>query len=254
MPDLGALLGQMLGDTGTSIFQAVVDAVGTGVVTIRLNGSTFTDVPYVTSAFYPATAPAINDRCYVLAQKDWGMVVIGKPAPGAVRGGGSAGVYLWEPDQTGEWNFSTHSNPPTQFSATLTQTIAPYGTGSGQSTTHEYAIWHYLMSGNPLPGGSTVATASLMLSGSWTSDGSSDWDYVEIGLYSSNLTDLGDLVKVPGASATYRFPTVWGPAYSSIPLDWIDQLAAGTAKGIYLQTLGFPLTLTGSGELRLTTL
>jgi hypothetical protein len=197
MPDLGALLGQMLGDTGTSIFQAVVDAVGTGVVTIRLNGSTFTDVPYVTSAFYPATAPAINDRCYVLAQKDWGMVVIGKPAPGAVRGGAALASTSGNRTRPASGTSTRSSNPPPSSRRRSRRRLLPTGPGRAVQTT--IAVWHYLMSGNPLPGGSTVATASLMLSGSWTSDGSSDWDYVEIGLYSSNLTDLGDLVKVPGA-------------------------------------------------------
>jgi hypothetical protein len=211
MPDLVAALASVFGGGDVTVFQATIDAVGTGVVTIHVNGGTFTDVPFIAGGFYPAAGPAINDRCYVIGRKGWGMVVLGKPASGPSRDPGS--------DESG----------------------------------FQQAVWFYT-SGNPMPVGASLASASLNLGGSWTSTDAVDWDYVEIGLHASNPGDDSYLNKMANLSQTYRFPRTFALAYFSIPLDWISRLINGTAKGIYAEALDYPITFTGSGELRLTTL
>jgi hypothetical protein len=249
MPDLVTALDALFDGGDMTSFQATVDAVGTGVVTLHVNGGTFTDVPYIAGGFYPQAAPAINDRCYVIGRKGWGLLVIGRPAAGPVRDpGGDAGTYIWEPTTLGIWQL----NPRAEgggFSVTGTQLTHP-----ADETGYRQAVWFYT-SGNPMPIAASLATASLNLGGSWSSTDQTDWDYVEIGLHGNLPSDPpGYLNKLANLSQTYRFPRTFALSYYSIPLDWIGRLINGTAKGIYAEAQDYPLTFTGSGELRLTTL
>jgi hypothetical protein len=248
MPDLVAALASVFGGGDVTVFQATIDAVGTGVVTIHVNGGTFTDVPFIAGGFYPAAGPAINDRCYVIGRKGWGMVVLGKPASGPSRDPGSGGAYLWEPTTLGTWYMNPRSDFGNGFASGGTQLTHP-----ADESGFQQAVWFYT-SGNPMPVGASLASASLNLGGSWTSTDAVDWDYVEIGLHASNPGDDSYLNKMANLSQTYRFPRTFALAYFSIPLDWISRLINGTAKGIYAEALDYPITFTGSGELRLTTL
>jgi hypothetical protein len=148
MPDLATALAGLYSGGDMTIFQATVDAVGQGVVTVHFNGGTFTDVPYLDMMITGHAWPSVGDACYVIGRKDWGMLVLGRPAPGPVRAGSDPVVALWEP----------------------------------------------------------VTVSS---------------------------------------SFDIRL---------SLSLDWMARLRNGTAKGIYVRMPDFPMVLSGSGELRLTTL
>lgn len=251
MPDLITAMSRVFGSGDMTVFQAVVDAIGTGVVTIHLNGGTFTDVPYTTSAFFPAAGPSIGDPCYVLGRKGWGFLVFGKPAPGATRGSGDPQTYLWEPTTMGEWKFSSHADFGNGLTVTGTQHSSPQDQPSMPT-----AIWFYT-SGNPVPGGAVLGSAAINLGGTWTQPlggPAMDWDYTEIGLHNNAPSDTGPLNKIAGLNQSNRFASTFPLSFVGIPLDWANRLIAGTAKGIYVEALDFPMTFTGSGELRLTTL
>jgi hypothetical protein len=241
-----------------TIFQATIDAVGQGILTIHYNGGTFTDVPYLAAGFALGAgvgAPSVGQSCYVIGRKGWGLLVIGNPAPGPERTSVDSQTYLWEPTTLGQWTYRppATTNP---FSATGSQNTHPDTTAEQQN-----AVWFYT-SGNPIPPAAVLATASLRLGGTWTQPGpfgpdnpAADHVYMDLGLHNSNPGDAGPLNKLTDSSTSYRITaTPFGLDYFSIPIDWMTRLRNGTAKGIYAIAEDYPMVFTGSGELRLTTL
>lgn len=242
MPDLATALAAMGGGDMT-IFQATVDAVGEGVATIHVNGGSFTDVPYLVGAFYPQFAPSIGDPCYVIGRKDWGMLVIGKPAPGPTRSGGDSQVVEWLPFTRSRANGGTSwTAPPLDV-----MRIAPDGT--------QAAVYFF----NPASSGWTydaLSTGSFYLDVSDIDTGGIGLDnaYVTIGLHATAAPGQA-FAPLANLDADYRVNANGGfEGYVSIPLDWAARLLNGTAKGIYVRVQDFPMTISGPGTLRLTSL
>ena len=240
MADLSAVLAS-LGDSGARIFQAVVDAVGTGVVTIRANGGTFTDVPYMQAGFYPAAGPLIGDPCYVIAQENWGLLCLGKPAPGPDRDPSTGGTVFWEPFTMAKHVFIGS-----------TWTVS----GSGDVSTDLGSAAAFFFSTSSLTGmaGSGLATASFFLDSADFDSGevAMDWNYLEVGLH-ANATPAGTLQKVADMKQTVKVGRGFSQ-YVNIPLEWATRLIAGTAKGIYVQPEDYAATVSGPGTVRITEL
>lgn len=106
MADLAKVLSDLSGN-GTTIFQAVVSALGTGVVDLTYNGGTYTAVPYIAGGFAPATGPAVGNQVYVIGRKDWGGLVIGKAPTGPTRTVAAVTADDWDPYALAAYNLST---------------------------------------------------------------------------------------------------------------------------------------------------
>lgn len=251
MPDLAQVLNELYSGGDMTIFQAVVDAVGTGVVTVHVNGGTFANVPYLQAGFLPASGPAVGDACYVIGRKRWGMLVIGKPAAGAARSAGNPQTHVWAPSVLTTWSV-TASYPAGHFVVSGTGNLV---TDPDSST----AVWFYATTGVTWPAGSALSTASIRLTGSWTQPGpigpgnpARSQSFLTLGLHNST-SPTGTFTPIAELSRTYAVPATFDGLYA-IPLDWASRLLAGTATGLYVASQDFPQTFTGSGELRLTTL
>jgi len=249
VPDLSHVLAGVLGDKGASVFQATVDAVGEGVLTLHLNGGQFTEVPYLPGGWGFAS-PNIGDICYVLAQKDWGIFAIGKPAPGPERSGDDSAVVTWDPFARARWNQETGT-------WTIPSTDAmPIRPGTSSSS---LAVYFFDLADIDWPG-TAVGSASFYLELGPVDQSGADADnpvfdnaYVEIGLTSSTGPN-GVFTELPNLNAYYKRPANGSSEYVSIPLDWAGRLLAGEAHGVYVRTEDYPLTVSGPGTLRFTTL
>jgi hypothetical protein len=256
MPDLATALAGLYSGGDMTIFQATVDAVGQGVVTVHFNGGTFTDVPYLDMMITGHAWPSVGDACYVIGRKDWGMLVLGRPAPGPVRAGSDPVVALWEPVTLDDWQ-RTAAYPGGHY--VVASGGLQHATPDDGSPVHNdsAAVWFY--SGDPTPAGASLSTASIHLTGTWTQPGpfgpdnpAMDWSYFEIGLHSSPVGS-STFVPMENLNATARVSSSFD-IQLSLSLDWMARLRNGTAKGIYVRMPDFPMVLSGSGELRLTTL
>lgn len=243
MADLPEALNRMFAGGDVTVFTAVVDAIGTGVVTIHYNGGTTEDVPWLSAAFFPAISPSIGVQVYVLARKDWGAIVIGSAAPGPERDPEDEVVTTWDPftmatfnPVTGLWAVSTTGD----------MTALPGDTG-------RVACFFLRLSDLPVPP-ADLATSSFLLDVPSFDSGieAVDFDYLEFGLH-ANATPDGALVKVAGTASTIRV-YAGESEYVSIPLDWAERLMAGTAKGIYFAKPDYPTVISGPGTVRLTSL
>lgn len=245
MPDLATVLAGLFGGSNMTVFQATVDAVGEGVVTIHANGGTFEDVPYMQAGFYPALGPGVGDPCYVLGREGWGMLCLGKPAAGPERSAGDAQTVLWTP-----YTRATYSQTAFTWNVPGTATL-PIEPGN------RMAVYFLRLSDLAWPSGGALATASFYLEAGpfdTTGAGGVDNAYVELGLV-SNASPTGVLSRLADATAMVRLnANMVNSQYISIPLDWGTKLLSGAAKGIYVSADSYPGTAGGAGTVRLTTL
>jgi hypothetical protein len=247
MPDLPTALAGMFDGGDTTVFQAVVDSVGSGVVTLHANGGQFTDVPYIQHGTMPGVVfPSIGDQVYVLGRKGWGMIVFGRAAPSDRPPPADNVLHEYAPATIGDYSFATAA-----WTVPSSDVMAIEGYTSGKG-----AFYFYNVSG-ALPG-LTIGSASFLLGTGMFSTGAVGVDnaYVTVGLFQSTTpTPSAVPVLVPEMSASYRrLVSVSQDGYVSIPLEWAKRLLAGTARGIYVLSEDFPGTVHGPGTLRLTTL
>jgi hypothetical protein len=260
MPDLVNALEGMFDGGDTTIFQATIDAVGQGVVTIHFNGGTFTDVPYLATGFSAGVgigSPAIGGKCYVIGRKGWGLLVIGEPAPGPSRGGSSSQTFLWDPFTLATYNEATGAwTVPTDGRLVL-QTDADTGVPSVVG-----AFFYRMTELGTHPTVMNLATASLLFSvPAIDFKGlAADNAYISVGLI-NNATPSGPLSKLSNpinpSSSIYStsFRIYAGEVgFFTIPLAWGNALLSGLATGIFFSAEDYPPTISGGGTVRLTTL
>lgn len=245
MADLVTAMSRVFTGGKMTVFQATVDAVGQGVLTIHVNGGSFTDVPYIPGGFAPQTSPNIGDPCYVIGREDWGMLVIGKPAPGPERGSGDPQVIEWEPFTRSRSNNSGGWTAPP-----LDEVRIQPGDSGGSAAVFFFNVNDVAWPGDPL----STASFYLEVSNVDTYGQALDWAYVEIGLHST-ATPGGTYTEMPNLNGSYKVPANAGMSqYIQIPLEWAGRLITGEAKGLYVRTEDFPMTISGPGTLRLTSL
>lgn len=241
MPDLVQALTGMFDGGDMTIFQATVDAVGQGVVTVHFNGGTFTDVPYLDMQVAGAIWPSIGDTCYVIGRKDWGLLVIGRPAPGPDRTTADGVVAEWNPYTMTRVRKDTG-----------VQTVSTTGDVSITTGAQGYlAAFHFDLADLPALPGTALATASFFLDMPSFENPGVDYNYLEIGLH--NVGPGVPFAAMPNLNATYR-AYAGISQYVSIPLDWAGRLITGEAKGIYVLTDDYPAVISGPGTVRITSL
>jgi hypothetical protein len=248
MPDLPTVLNAMFSGGDMTVFQATVDAVGSGVVTIHASGGQFTDVPYMdtSNAQVGAVFPSVGDRVYVLGRRGWGMLVLGRAAPSDRESPSDNVTHEFAPAVIGDYNFATGTwtAPPTDVMA-----IEGYTSGKG--------AFYFLNLSGSLPG-ATIASANFLLgTGMFDTGGEAvDWAYVTLALFASTTpTPSAVPTFLPGATQSVKqVANSAQNGYVSIPLDWAAKLLSGAARGIAVLSEGFPGTVYGPGTLRLTTL
>lgn len=227
MPDLAQTLEGMFTGGDVSIVQAKAVLVAQGVATVEINGGTFTDVPYLTANYGGGqTYPSNSQTVYVIARRNWGMLIIGSPAPGPPRSISSGSTVLWLPTvlasyfpSSSGWSVSSDDQLPVD---------------SGSQAVEIYNVSNR----PPLPGtGMSGAGFAINLlsaeSGGFLGGGA----YLNVGLH-ANATPAGPLAPVAGTTEQVVFLNVNDPQYLPIPLDWASRLVAGTAKGIYVRASG----------------
>lgn len=252
MPDLVTALGGLFDGGDMTIFQATIDAVGEGVVTIHANGGTFTDVPFMQAGFYPALGPDIGDPCYVLGRKGWGMLCLGKPAAGPERAGGDPQIFNWLPHALA--NRNTGFNTPNGTWLVPSDGQLSIGPDDPTYSTTSAGVWFYDRNDVVLPGVYTLGSASFYVefTGVTQTDPPRDWFYYELGLHNNNGPTDPTFLPLANLTATYRVYGVTAQ-YVSLPLDWAIRLLNGTAKGLYIKAFDTYMTLDGlAASLRLT--
>lgn len=248
MPDLPTALAGMFDGGDMTIFQAVVDEIGSGVVTLHANGGQFEDVPYVDHGLMEGVVfPSIGDHVYVIGRKGWGMLVLGRAAPSDRPPPGDNATYEFATAVIGDYDFGT---------ATWTVPLSDVMEITPGAGTNKGAFYFHDIGGS-LPG-ETVASASFLLgTGPFDTYGIGvDWAYVTLGLFQST-TDYPSAAPtlVAGMTASYRRNANDDQdGYVSIPLEWANRLLADTAIGICVLSEDYPGTVHGPGTLRLTTL
>lgn len=252
MPDLPTVLNSLFSGGDMTVFQATIDAVGTGVVTIHVNGGTFTEVPYMQSGFYPALAPSIGDSCYVIGRRGWGMVCLGKPAAGPDRGVGDPQTINWAPHALANRNtgFNTPNGTwlvPSDGSLAISPDNPDYSTSSA-------GVWFYNRSDAVLPADYTLSSASFYVSftGLTQTTPPLDWFYYELGLHNNGGPTDPAFLPLTNLTQTFRVYGVTSQ-FVSLPLDWAVRLLNGTAKGLYIKALDTYMAVDGlAASLRLT--
>lgn len=254
MPDLVNALEAMFDGGDMTIFQATIDYVGQGVVTIHFNGGTFTDVPYLATAFSAGVgigSPAIGGKCYVVGRKNWGLLVIGEPAPGPSRGGSSSQTFLWNPYTLATYNIATGAWSVPGDGRLVLQTSEDTGLPSVEA-----AFFYRMTELGTHPTVMNLATTSLLLTiPDIDFKGlAADYSYVTVGLI-ANTSPAGVINKLTGPNDAMSIRVYIGEAgFFSVPLSWGDKLLSGLAQGIYFRPEDYPAVISGGGTVRLTTL
>jgi hypothetical protein len=241
MADLVKTLSSLYSGGDMTVFQATVDAVGTGVVTIHVNGGSFTDVPFLDSY----VNPAIGDACYVIGRKDWGMLVLGRPAEGPERSGGDGAVITWQP-----YARATYRSASGTW-AVPSSDVMSLQPGDASSI---IGCYFYRISDIVVPAtGLSTASFYLAVDTFDTGEVALDNAYLELGLFTNAAPTGGPLTMVANVNATYKVRRLQS-GYVSIPLDWASRLLNGSAKGIYVLSSDYPAQISGPGTARLTAL
>lgn len=248
MPDFAAVLESLYSGGDVTIFQATVDEVGQGVVTIHANGGSFTDVPLVQGIDGPTgSVLGVGDPVYVIGRKGWGMLVFARPEPGPDRGGSDPQVATWPARARARWNSTTGAW--TVPSADTMRLVNP-----GENA--DAAVFFYNLADVVMPAGS-LATASVHVSFSSIDQSSSDmavdWAYWQVGLV-TNTGPTGAFAPLANLAVNGRVSQAGGTADIPLPLDWASRLLAGSASGISVRSIDFPMTVGDSGTIRITTL
>lgn len=228
--DLGAVLAG-LGDKGASIFQAKVTALGTGVVTVSYSGGTFTDVPYMTHY-----TPVVNDQVYVAAQENWGLLCLGKPAPGPVRTPAATSDRTWDPDTLYLYNRATGT-----WAAQVTDevTLTP-GADTGID-----AVYFFDPADHGALPGTGLAGAAFLLEVPVTAGA-----YLTLAPV-LNVSATGALQYDSDLATTYRVADTQN-GYVALPLALASGLIAGTLHGIGIHAEDALASLAGASTLRMT--
>lgn len=257
MPDLVSALAGMFDGGDMTIFQAKVSAVGTGVVTLSYNGGTFTDVTYMAygfpNAFGEAGLPVVNDNCYVIGRKDWGLLVLGRAAVGPSRSVSSGQQFSWSPYTLGTYRTDTQA-----WTVPLNGML---GLQTDDATGLASVLGGYFFRRSDLlgyPTGGTIELAAFEFIYRVESIDfkglASDYSTMIIGLM-SNAAPAGAITMLD--TYTYslsRQIRVGDNGYVPLPLGWASKLLSGEAKGIYLSPENFPPVISGAGGVRLTIL
>ena len=243
MPDLAVALAGMFSGGDVSIVQARTTAIGQGVATVDINGGEFTDVPYMMANYGGGQQfPSNNQTVYVIARRNWGMLIIGAPAPGPTRSVSSGTAILWPPSVlanyhlAGSW-WEVSSDDQMSINGTDNWAVEIF------SNTDRPALPATGLSG----AGFEINVLSAE-SGGFMSGGA----YMTAGLF-TNPAPSGALVTIADAGEQHFYRDINDPIYMPIPLDWASRLVAGTAKGIYVHLDGeYDYATITLGELQLT--
>lgn len=252
MADIVNALEGMFDGGDMTIFQATIDAVGQGVVTINYNGGTFTDVPYLATGFSAGVgigAPTVGMSCYVVGRKGWGLLVLGNPAPGPSRSGSVSQTFLWNSYTLATYNLATGSWTVPVDGRLVLRTDDSTGLASVDG-----AFFFRLSELGTHPTVMNLATASVLFTvPDIDFKGlAADTAYIEMGLL-TNPAPSGVISKISGQVQTVRI-YIGESGYFTIPLSWGDKLLSGEAGGIYFHAQDFPPVISGGGTVRLTTL
>lgn len=260
MADLAATLTDLFSGGDMTIFQAVVDEVGQGVVTLDYNGGTFEDVPFLDYAFplappdFLVQTPAVADQVYVIGRKNWGLLVIGKAAPGPTRGTGAGMTYEWAPWTLATYNVATHAWTVPGTDQLVLQTSDTTGLSSveGAFFFDPADITGFVDTGAFSSLNFRLRTPDIDFKGL-----AADTAYMTVGLH-ANATPAGVYAPVfgsGGAAMTTTFEVYIGhDAFKPLPLTWAAKLISGDAKGLWFSSQDFPPVVGGPGTIEITTL
>lgn len=248
MADLVAALDSLFDGGDMTIFQAVVDEIGSGVVTLHANGGQFEDVPFIErEVFSGAAYPSIGDHVYVIGRRGWGMLVIGRASPSDREPPTDSATSEFATAVIGDYNFAT---------ATWTVPLSDVMAITPSEGANKGAFYfHNLVGAVPVE---SIATASFYLgTGPFDTGGvATDYVYILLGLFSSTTaTPSAPPQFVTGYEASYRvLANSSQEKYVSIPLSWATKLVTGDASGISVTSPDYPGVVHGPGTIRLTTL
>lgn len=253
MPDLPTVLNTLFSGGDMTVFQATIDAVGTGVVTVHVNGGTFTDVPYIDHGVMLGGAfPSIGDQVYVLGRRGWGMICLGRAPAGPDRAVADPQTINWAPYALASRNTRvTTPNGTWLIPSDGSLAISP-DNPDGSATSA--GVWFYRRSEVVLPATYTLSSASFYVSFTGVTQVTPplDWFYYELGLHSNDGPTDPAFLPLANLTQSFRVHGVTGQ-YVSLPLDWAVRLLNGTAKGLYIKALDTDMTVDGlAASLRLT--
>lgn len=244
MPDLGAVLGGMLTGDGAQVFTGTVQSVSSGYCTVYINGGFFPEVPYM-----KGNPPAVGELVYILAQRNWGMAVIGRPEDRPYRDPyASQTEFFIEPTVMADWV----ADSPPRWSVSTDAYV--------HADTNRAACWFYDAADfATLPDPALISSFEFLLS-------ISENDYYDpANPYSSGILDVVMLTN-NGPVGTYAVysPSVFrqsiagapGTTLVSLPLNWLSLFRGGFVHGIALDG---PMpsqfaTAFGPGNLRIVSL
>lgn len=257
MADLADVLVSSFSGKGAVLARGVITAVSTGYLTVRVDGNTFTKVPYLKGSW----TPAVNDNVYLLTQEDFGTLALGSPVqPAAPSPPATPGVATVAPSAV-----SNYELPPSAYGYTIAEDgskvpKAFYTPGTWNDrggvlsqlvalgAPSSSAVWFYTPA---TLAAITFPLASVTMQLQLTSGGP-----VELRLH-SDLSPTGLLhYQLAVDSRIYPLPLNVGTTTTtiSLPLDWGKRLIAGTSRGITARSSTTNAVLQAHGSLTFTSL
>lgn len=236
MPDLGAVLaGALGGGTGATMITATVEDVGFGVATVSFNGGTFEDVPYLKGDW----APSFGELVYVIAQKNWGMFILGAPETPTTRLPPGSTQVVWAPTGFAQWqNVMPYNNGAFSWRTDMLDIIQAYDTPQYSDEYGTYppeissGLWFYGAVPPAIAAMSAISKAEISLH--WNVNNQDG--YGQLVLH-NNTGPTGTFQPLLDQILTVR-TDIWEMGdpdhYVPIPLTWINKLRTGEAKGVSL--------------------
>lgn len=222
-----------LGGPTLRLVKGTVTAVSTGALTVKVNGDTFTNVPYPKGTW----SPAVNDIVYLLNQAGFGMICLGSPvAPTAATPWPTPTTRTIQPSTVANWQISA-TYPAGNWSVpgdgTLVQSKGYQSSG----------VWFYAASDLAAWGSAQLGKIEMQLD---VASGTPQLALHRNASPAGTLDSYGGPLTVSQLTGT----PIWVP----LPLSFGYDLLSGAAKGVVATSQGFDAQIPASGTIRLTSL